>query len=202
VSIIIVQRSLELDDIVVERTDEGRVIIARALSYGMPYRVSDDGGGSFYEETWRAGVFTKSIKERAGRIPLLTWHDRRKLPIGATVGMEDSSSDFIFRAKVSRTRDGDEALELIRDGALTGVSVGARVLQQRRQPNGGVERLEAALLEISLAPAPFVQMPDAGVLAVRALSAHEGDETTDEAAQEPTPSLDAARAILTALDRP
>jgi hypothetical protein len=198
----LITRSLTMDDMHVERTAEGRTIVARALTYNVPYRVSDDGGASFYKEIWRTGVFAKSIAQRGSkeRIPLLTLHDRRKLPVGAVIGVEDGA-DFIFRAKVSNTAAGDEALELVNDGVLTGVSVGARILTNRAI-QGGVERIDAILQEISLAPATFMQMPDAGVLAVRALL--DGAEDVQTAEDDPkliTPSLDAARAILAGLAR-
>jgi hypothetical protein len=200
----VVTRSLEIDDMHVERTAEGRTIVARALSYGTPYRVTDDNGRTFYNEVWRAGVFAKSIAQRAGKIPLLVLHQGRRLPIGATIGIDDSSTDFVFRAKVSRTRDGDEALELVQDGALTGVSVGARILNHRKIGERAIERIEAALNEISLAPSSFTQMPDGLVLAVRALVDTEGEPLTTAETLEPaqTPALDDARAYLAALQRP
>jgi hypothetical protein len=201
-----VERSLELDDLAVERTSEGRVIIARALTYGVPYEVSDDGGAHFYHEVWRSGVFDKSITQRSGRIPMLVTHDRRALPIGATIGMEADRTAFVFRAKVSHTRGGDEALELIHDGALTGVSVGARLLNSRPIERG-VERIEAALQEISLTP--FAQMADGRVLAVRA-QVDPGDDGGDDGGDgdtgdddtEGTPVLDEATAFLESLTRP
>lgn len=193
----VVHRSLELDDLVVERSATGRTVIARALTYGVPYRVSDDGGRSMYNEVWRSGVFDKSLIQRGGRIPLMVTHDRRSLPIGATIGAEPDAKAFIFRAKISNTRDGDDALELINDGALTGVSVGARILNNRSVDRSTVERLEAALHEISLTP--FQQMSDGQVLAVRADIEPENLERSN---QEPTPHLSDAQAYLASLVRP
>jgi len=171
----LITRGLEIDELCVERSGDGRTIEARALTYGVPYTVSDDGGRSYYTEKWSPNVFTKSIAQRGGRIPLLVSHDRRRLPIGATIGAVESDSSFVFRAKVSRTRDGDEALELVQDGALTGVSVGARIVQQRAI-EGGFEQLVARMEEISLSP--FAQMADAHVLAVRADIRDSDDEGT------------------------
>lgn len=195
-----INRSLDITDVTIERRPEGRTLICRALTYGRPYSVTDD-GARFYTEVWRAGVFAKSIAQRGPRerIPLMTLHERRRLPIGAVLDVQDNAKDFIFRSKVSDTRDGDEALTLIEDGVLTGVSVGAHILANRAI-TGGVERVEAALHEISLAPASMSQFPDAGVLAVRAFMLPE-----DEPLLMPdvlTPSLDEARTRLAALTRP
>lgn len=198
----VIRRSLEINDLDVVRSSEGRTIVARALTYNVPYEVSDDGGLSYYHETWRRGVFDKSITQRAGRIPLLVTHDRRSLPIGATIGVEPDAKAFIFRAKVSNVRAGDEALELVNDGALTGISVGARILNSKRVQRG-VERIEARLEELSLTP--FAQMADGNVLAVRAL-VDEEEETTTETheteEQTDTPALDEARTYLEGLERP
>lgn len=193
----VVHRSLELDDLVVERSSTGRTVTARALTYGVPYRVSDDGGRSMYNEVWRSGVFDKSLVQRGGRIPLMVTHDRRSLPIGATLGAEPNTGAFIFRAKISNTRDGDDALELINDGALTGVSVGARILNNRSVDRSTVERVEAALHEISLTP--FGQMSDGEILAVRADVEPENLERSE---QIPTPNLSEAQAYLESLTRP
>jgi phage head maturation protease len=204
-------RSLEVADLDIQRTVQGRTVIARALTYGMPYRVTDD-GRKFYNERWRAGVFDKSITQRSAPmsaervladrrgIPLQVLHDGSRLPVGAMIGVEPDRAAFIFRAKVYNSDEGDLALEMIEDGVLTGVSVGARILNQQRT-HDGVERIEAKLNEISLAPAYLSQMSDGLVLAVRALI------TDPEAIVEPqgpvaTPALDDARNFLTNLTKP
>lgn len=197
-----VTRALEIDDMAVERSSTGRIVIARALTYGVPYEVTDDGGRTSYHEVWRSGVFDQSIAQRSGRIPLLVNHHRQSLPIGATMGVEPSDNEFIFRGKVSNTRDGDDTLELIQDGALTGVSIQATLLNNRRIQRG-YERIEAKLNEISLTP--FAQMSDGEILAVRAL-VDTDDETetnnTDEEEESETPALDEAKAYLAGLERP
>jgi phage head maturation protease len=135
----------------------------------------------------------------------MTLHNRVRLPIGAVQTIEDIAGSMTFVAKVSRTRDGDEALELINDGVLTGVSVGAHVLVNRPLPDGsGVERMEARLEEISLAPMLFTQMPDAGVLAVRAVLANAdgSDGVAGTSSSLATPTLDEARTILSKYARP
>lgn len=199
----VIQRHLELDDLTVERSGDGRTILARALTYGVPYEVTDDGGRTFYHEVWRSGVFRRSIDHRQGRFPVLTMHDRRRLPVGATLGIEPNDSAFIFRAKISNTRDGDEALELVRDGVLTGISVGARPLNNRKIERG-VERVEAALVEISLCTTGISQMADAMVLAVRAHVDGDGDGDDGDAdgGDTDTPALDEARALLEGLTCP
>ena len=209
----IVERVLEVDDFHVERAvgTAERTITARALRYGVPYEVSDDGGRSFYHEVWRAGVFNKSLMQRGDKpltedapfkgIPIHWHHQRSQLPYGAVVGVVDSPSDFVFRARIVNGDRGDEMLELIETRAVNGISVGARPMQNRSF-NGGVERIEAALSEISLTTS--AQISDGEILAVRAVMEQDeqvGQEQDDHEVIE-TPALDEVTAYLNSLERP
>lgn len=162
-----VQRDLTIDDLEVRRDRQGhRTLIARALTYGVPYDVSDDGGVNFYEEVWRAGVFDRSLAQRGSkeRIPLLLTHNRQGDIPGSVIGAEPDKDGFVFRAKLYADM-ADGIIDRIEDGVLSGISVGARPLTNRPIKRG-IERIEAALHEISLTP--FAQMGDGRVLAVRA----------------------------------
>ena len=66
---------------------------------------------------------------------------------------------------MSNTRDGDEALELVKDGVVDGFSVGFRGLKHNLAKDGVVERTEVALHEVSLTP--FPAYPGALVAGVR-----------------------------------
>jgi len=195
-----IERLIEVDDLVVQRASVGspeRILEARALRYGIPYNVTDD-GRSFYHEAWRSGVFDKSLVQRGanGGIPVKWHHKHDQLPYGAVIGATDSKVEFVFRAKIVNGDRGDEMIELIEMGAVGGVSVGARIFQDRRI-QGGYERIEAGLNEISLSS--NVQIPDGKILAMRAVI--EGiDEEVDE--QIETPSLSEAEAYLASLKRP
>ena len=69
------------------------------------------------------GSFQKSIKEAfpAGRIKVLWQHSD---PLGMPVEMHEDSRGLYVKAKVSKTRLGDEALELMRDGVIDRMSIG------------------------------------------------------------------------------
>jgi HK97 family phage prohead protease len=204
----VIQRTLLVDDISIDRAlVKERIVRARALRYAVPYEVSDNGGRSFYHEVWRAGVFARSISERGerGKIPTHWHHQRNEKPYGAVVGMEDSASEFIFRARVVNGDRGDEMLELIEMGAVNGVSVGARPIVNRGF-GGGIERVEAALLEISFTS--HAQIADGEILAVRAVLTDDDQQVVEEGEQSDppppveTPELDAARQYLASLERP
>jgi len=49
------ERALTVEDVV------GRTLEGTAVTYGRPYRVSDDGGATYYREQWEAGAFAASI---------------------------------------------------------------------------------------------------------------------------------------------
>jgi len=183
------EHTLEVVDI--RRSAEGRTLIGRALRYNVPEVVTDDGGRTHYLEEWMPGVFARSIAERGDKIPLYALHDTHRLPFGAVKSWLDEDNALGFAARVSRTQAGDELLELINDGAMTGVSVGAVPRQDHSSVRGGrsiVQRIEAKLLELSLCP--LGQLEGAEVLAVRAADLPPAG----------TPRLDSARAWLSTLD--
>ena len=59
----------------------------------------------------------------ATQIPLLAVHDHESLPIGRAIALTDGPLGLDAELRVSQTRLGDEVLELVRDGAATGLSV-------------------------------------------------------------------------------
>jgi HK97 family phage prohead protease len=210
----IIQRTIEVDDFTIRRAsgDAERVLEARALRYGVPYEVTDNGGRSFYHEVWRAGVFARSIAQRGGRIPLHWHHQTGTMPYGAVFEVDDSPTDLIFRARIVNGERGDEMVELVEMGAVNGVSVGANIVRDRKF-GGGVERLEAALKEVSLTS--HAQIADGEILAMRAVIEDEqvGSHTHSITTPPPppdvsgdqdsgTPVLDEALEFINSLERP
>ena len=185
-----ITREHDFEVLDITRSATGRTLIGRALWYNRPEVVTDDGGRTHYVEEWMPQVFARTIAERGNRIPLLGYHDNRRMPFGAVQQWPDADDALLFEAKVSRTVAGDELLELIADGAMTGVSVGARPINNRNvmyAGQRGVQRVEAKLLELSLCA--LGQLDGAEVLTVRA----DAPPTT-------TPRLDAALAFVESLD--
>ena len=72
-----------------------------------------------------AGAFSKSIQERGPsgtkQIKVLWQHDE---PLGMPIVMQEDSKGLYVEAKISKTRLGDEALELMRDGVVDRMSIG------------------------------------------------------------------------------
>lgn len=77
-----------------------------------------------------AGAFAKSIQERGPegtkQIKVLWQHDA---PLGMPTVMFEDSKGLYVEGKISKTRLGDEALELMRDGVVDRMSIGFSIPQ-------------------------------------------------------------------------
>jgi HK97 family phage prohead protease len=152
----------------VEIRSDGRTIVGIAVPFDDPTEIHQD--GRTFVETFKRGAFARTIRERgAAKVKLLSQHNDRSNPLGRlTVAREDAAGLYI-EGRVSQTQAGDEALELVRDGALDAFSIGFTV------PPGGavwsnrdrnVDIVEAALREVSVVSFPAYS--NAVIQAVRA----------------------------------
>lgn len=113
------------------------------------------------------GAFAESITQRgAGGIRMLFQHDPNQ-PIGAWQAIREDDRGLFVRGRlatsVARAR---EVLELMRAGALDGLSIGFRTVKARKDPRTGVRRiLKADLWEISVVTFPM--LPEARVEQVK-----------------------------------
>ena len=120
-----------------------------------PYDTPTDIGD--YIETLAPGVFKKSIAQRGDRIGLKEQHGRDRFDIGRSSIWEDTSDGLVGTFKLAGTDRAREALTLIREGFLDGLSVGFRPLRNRVTDEGGrrhVARLDAALDHVGLVHSP------------------------------------------------
>lgn len=171
-------------------TDEGdgRTLVGLAVPFDVEVVVRDLWDD--YEEVFRRGAFKKTITDRARPLPLLGFHDRRSFPLGPATRLEETESGLEADFHVSETPDGDAALALIADGALSGLSIGFEPISETttrgkdREPAGLdlVERTEVRLHEISLVNIPAYA--DAGVTGVRTGAGTGGRPTLADLAAE------------------
>lgn len=98
------------------------------------------------------GAFTKTISERGASIPLL-WQHNQAVVIGKGT-LEDRPEGLGLRGKLtSSTQAGREALALLREGYIDGLSIGYSVIQETFEKN--VRLLtEIQLWEVSLVTFP------------------------------------------------
>jgi len=104
------------------------------------------------------GAFAKSLRQRgAGGVRMLFQHDPN-LPIGAWDEIrEDDRGLFVKGHLAMGAKKAIEVRELMREGALDGLSIGFRTVRARTEAGTGVRRiLEADLWEISVVTFPML----------------------------------------------
>lgn len=168
------------------RGGDGRTVYGIAIPFDQEARVNDGFGP--YTEVFRRGAFAKTIAERGDKVKLLVNHDMKRLPIGKAIKLREESVGLLAEFKVSATREGDEALELIRDGVLDAFSVGFSSVKHREVRTGVIERTEVRLREISATPFPAYE--GAAIAGVRI---NLPNELTAETAERIVQALDAYR---------
>lgn len=139
----------------------GRTLEGQALAWDTLYRVTDD-GRRYYQEGFRRGAFTDSLRSRS-------WTELRPEHYDERIGMvsfHEATGGLMFTATVEPGDRGDDELELVRSGRRSGVSI--RYTPQASERNAPPWwRTRVELRELSLTARPQYG-PDAKVLALRA----------------------------------
>lgn len=112
-------------DIEIQRGGDGRTIHGIVIPWDTPARVFDHHGPTgrpaAYTEAVARGAFPEAIASPQ-RVKFLGHHDKRSNPLGRAEVLRDDAIGMYGEFKVSRTTAGDEALELVKDGALDSFS--------------------------------------------------------------------------------
>lgn len=116
--------------------------------YGSVFGVVDS-----YQEIVVAGAFTDSLKNRQ---PSLLWQHRSGEPIGIyPVVKEDAVGLYVEGKLALKTARGAEAYELLKMGAISGLSIGFQVRDESYDRVTGITTLKTLdLWEISLVTFP------------------------------------------------
>ena len=140
-------------DLEIRSSGDGRTVVGLVVPYDSPTTILDYDGE--YEETFKRGSFARSIAERGDRIKFLSQHQRTSNPLGRAVLLKETAAGLYGEFRVSATQAGDEALELIRDGALDSFSVGFTPIREQWNRNK-TERVhyESKLNEVSVVSFP------------------------------------------------
>lgn len=132
---------------------DGRTIAGIAVPFDTPTRINSFDGP--YTESFARGAFARTIAERGpGRVKVLGLHNDRTMPLGRAQLLREDANGLYAELRISKTAAGDEALELVRDGALDGLSVGFMPVRDEHPSPGVVRRAEVRLHEISVVPFP------------------------------------------------
>lgn len=99
------------------------------------------------------GAFNKTM-ERKDRIKVLWQHNE---PIGKSLNMSTDTKGLFVEGKISKTRLGDEAIELMNDGVIDQMSIGFSIPNGKSEYNEKGNRLihEVKLFEYSLVTFPM-----------------------------------------------
>lgn len=175
-------RSVEIGDTV------GRTLSGIAMPWDKPTFVRDLTGPR-YLEAFSPTSTDVSLSQHAN-FPGFVRHNYGVDPLGV-VTFQRSAEALMFEYTLSKTRDADDKLELVKDGAMRAVSVGFKPDKAARRSILGrmvdQYRTEVRLRELSLAPTGFGQYAEAGVMAVRS-----------EADDDPGAMLQAVDAVIDA----
>jgi HK97 family phage prohead protease len=103
------------------------------------------------------GAFSKTLQERGDQIRVLWSHDGSE-PIGKPVEMREDEKGLYVKAMISDTRRGRDALALLKDGAVDGLSIGYDPIEvdySAKDEDGEIRNLrELRLWEFSIVAFP------------------------------------------------
>lgn len=189
-----ITRVVPLLDFEIDRSGDGRTVVAYAAAFNNLYEVSDHDG--HYDETINPSAFNK-VLARSGAIGNVQVHfnhgltlwgtpsDRYSMPVGVPEEIKPDGRGLLTRTRYAPTELGDEILELWKSGAIRGQSFRGAVYasaKPRRGPNGRpiIERLQLGLREYG--PTPNPANVDAGLVAIRSqlLTRPAGELSPDE----------------------
>lgn len=120
--------------------------------YGSVFGVLDS-----YADIVAPGAFTRSLREAkaAGRMPALLWQHDPSAPIGVYESMGEDETGLYVKGRLSDTQLGREAYTLLKDGALSGLSIGFTTRKSKVDNESGVRTLtDVQLWETSLVTFP------------------------------------------------
>jgi HK97 family phage prohead protease len=130
--------------IVAEEGESPRTISGVAVPWNTEATVSDG----------TRVMFERGSLPISGKKPkLLKYHDDTQ-PVGIVTSRLDTEKGMLFTAKISATSEGNDMIELIKDGAVDAVSVGVNPTDYRFNDDGVMVISAGDWVELSLVTAP------------------------------------------------
>jgi len=162
------------------RSEDERTIDLRIVPWGVIGQTRDG------PETFRRGAF-RGVKAEDVTLEAIGPHgsDPGVTLAGRGVALEDRQDAQYGTFRVSRTRAGDELLELARDGVYRAASVVFEPVKSRQGPDGVIERELARMVRVGIVERGAYA--GAGVLAVRSGEIAPMSNTTPDPQPEPVP---------------
>jgi len=135
--------------------------------YGSVFGNRDAGG-----DIVMPGAFKECLA--SGRKPKMLWQHDPSQPIGAWDEMSEDENGLLMRGRVSKKGKGGEIADLIKMGAIEGLSIGYRTQEYEMDADAGVRRLtKLDLWETSVVTFPMNDL--AGIYAMKAEDMTERD---------------------------
>jgi len=188
----------------IDETDGQIIALSRAIAITDMEVAKDTGGITGYALTWdcisdgfsfQKGCFSKSIAERAGKIPLMIVHASNGASVFETVGflteLVEDDHGLLIKAEFLDTSLAIAAREQALAGGIKAMSIGAKPLNFTRTANL-VSVTEAKLIEVTLTNVPVDT--DAEILSVRSEGAATETVTLPEPNLEPSVRTDTPEA--------
>jgi HK97 family phage prohead protease len=193
-------RSFAIDDLVVRSDGDGRTVDAYAAVFGQPTEIRDQ-YGHYYETIDRTafdGVLKRNVKPAVffnhGRDIYGNPSDKWSAPVAVHRSAAADGRGLRVSSWYVNTPAGDEALELMRSGAVDGFSFSGKpnrsrtIAAARGEDLPTIVRQELGLAEYG--PAVFRAYADARVLAMRS------EHLVDELVEMPSDQLAELVAVL------
>lgn len=127
--------------------------------YGSVFDVVDS-----YADVVEKGAFARTLKE--DRAPAMLWQHDPAEPIGVWETLREDDTGLFVRGRFAGTQRGQEAYELVKIGALSGLSIGYSVRDARMEKNGVRVLTDIDLWEVS--PVTFPANDAARITRVKA----------------------------------
>ncbi|MBI1274198.1 MAG: HK97 family phage prohead protease [Alphaproteobacteria bacterium] len=125
--------------------------------YASVFGMRDD-----HNETVAAGAFVRTLQRwrQQGRMPALLWMHDPGQPVGIWQDLREDENGLAVQGRLAlRTQKGMEAYELLKLGAVTGLSIGYRVVESRVAPAAKAGRPGRLLTDIDLFEISLVTFP-------------------------------------------
>jgi uncharacterized protein len=115
------------------------------------------GNADSYADIVAKGAFRSSLKEWKARkrLPSLLWQHDSSIPIGVYEEMREDDTGLYVRGRLSDVQMGRDAYTLLKDGALSGLSIGFRTRKALMDEDTGIRTIkDVDLVEVSLVTFP------------------------------------------------
>lgn len=157
----VTQKSLGPERVSIKADVEGREITGYAATFG-----NLDGVG----DVIHPGAFTKTLRERVPQ-GLVKYFGFHRTMIGVLKHAEEDGIGLLTVGRISRTRDGDDVLELAKDGALTHMSIRYKTVREDKSKlaDGRTANNLRELMLMEVGPVDFPANEAATIVSVKSM---------------------------------